>query len=147
MIWRALFGGRGKDYEKRLQHLSKEEAAVHVHMRRRVQFARRSFRNLVVLSILSKTKQASNGSISHMSWRRVDLGGPTSWHISFSSFACIPELTDELPFKLISDLINYYLCLDGLVSSRKQRKQGPASSWRRADLGGPLLLPLPAASS
>uniref|UniRef100_A0A0D9W7A0 Lunapark domain-containing protein n=1 Tax=Leersia perrieri TaxID=77586 RepID=A0A0D9W7A0_9ORYZ len=58
VIWRALFGGRGEDYEKRLQYLSKEEAAVHARMRRRAQFARRGVRNLVVLSILSEVGAA-----------------------------------------------------------------------------------------
>ncbi|KAK3142036.1 hypothetical protein QOZ80_4BG0341350 [Eleusine coracana subsp. coracana] len=53
-IWRALFGGRGDDYEKRLQHLSKEEADLLARMRRRAQFSRRGVRNLVVLSVLSE---------------------------------------------------------------------------------------------
>uniref|UniRef100_I1PN47 Uncharacterized protein n=1 Tax=Oryza glaberrima TaxID=4538 RepID=I1PN47_ORYGL len=34
MIWRALFAGRGDDYERWLQYLSKEEAAVHARLRR-----------------------------------------------------------------------------------------------------------------
>ncbi|CAL5030956.1 unnamed protein product [Urochloa decumbens] len=53
-IWRALFGGRGEDYEKRLQNLSKEEAAVLARMRRRALFSRRSVRNLIVLSVLGE---------------------------------------------------------------------------------------------
>uniref|UniRef100_A0A0D9VIL7 Lunapark zinc ribbon domain-containing protein n=1 Tax=Leersia perrieri TaxID=77586 RepID=A0A0D9VIL7_9ORYZ len=52
-MWRALFGGR-EDYEKRLQYLSKEEAAVHARMRRRTQFSRRAVRNLVVLTVLAE---------------------------------------------------------------------------------------------
>ncbi|XP_006647553.1 uncharacterized protein At2g24330-like [Oryza brachyantha] len=52
-MWRALFGGR-EDYEKRLQYLSKEEAAVHARMRRRTQFSRRAVRNLIVLSVLTE---------------------------------------------------------------------------------------------
>ncbi|KAL6651058.1 hypothetical protein ACP70R_009983 [Stipagrostis hirtigluma subsp. patula] len=53
MIWRALFGGRGQDYEKRLQYLS-EEAAVHARMRLRTQFSSRAVRNLIVLSVLGE---------------------------------------------------------------------------------------------
>ncbi|CAO2043054.1 unnamed protein product [Urochloa humidicola] len=53
-IWRALFGGRGEDYEKRLQNLSKEEAAVLARMRRRAQFSRRGVRNLIALSVLGE---------------------------------------------------------------------------------------------
>jgi endoplasmic reticulum junction formation protein lunapark len=52
-MWRALFGGR-EDFEKRLQYLSKEEAAVHARMRRRTQFSRRAVRNLIVLSVLAE---------------------------------------------------------------------------------------------
>uniref|UniRef100_A0A0E0KSX5 Lunapark domain-containing protein n=1 Tax=Oryza punctata TaxID=4537 RepID=A0A0E0KSX5_ORYPU len=54
MIWRALLGGRGEDYEKGLQYLSKEEVAVHARMHRRAQLARRGVRNLLVLSVLSE---------------------------------------------------------------------------------------------
>ncbi|CAL5026377.1 unnamed protein product [Urochloa decumbens] len=54
-IWRALFGGRGgEDYEKRLQNLSKEEAAVLARMRRRALFSRRGVRNLIALSVLGE---------------------------------------------------------------------------------------------
>ncbi|KAL6903711.1 hypothetical protein ACP4OV_004524 [Aristida adscensionis] len=53
-IWRALFGGRGQDYEKRLQYLSKEEAAVHARMRRRTRFSRRGVHNLIVISVLAE---------------------------------------------------------------------------------------------
>ncbi|CAL5068959.1 unnamed protein product [Urochloa decumbens] len=53
-IWRALFGGRGEDYEKRLQNLSKEEAAVLARMRRRAHFSRRGVRNLIALSVLGE---------------------------------------------------------------------------------------------
>lgn len=52
-MWRALFGRR-EDFEKRLQYLSKEEAAVHARMRRRTQFSRRAVRNLIVFSVLAE---------------------------------------------------------------------------------------------
>ena len=56
-IWRALFGGRGEDYEKRLQNLSKEEAAVLARMRRRALFSRRGVRNLIALSVLGEVSR------------------------------------------------------------------------------------------
>jgi hypothetical protein len=57
-IWRALFsGGRGDDYEKRLQHLSKEEADLLARMLRRTQFSHRGVRNLVLLSVLGEVPQ------------------------------------------------------------------------------------------
>ncbi|GJN02309.1 hypothetical protein PR202_ga19648 [Eleusine coracana subsp. coracana] len=58
-IWRALFGGRSEDYEKRLQHLSKEEADLLARMRRRAQFSCRGVRNLVVLSVLGEVPQSA----------------------------------------------------------------------------------------
>jgi endoplasmic reticulum junction formation protein lunapark len=54
---RALFGGRGDDFEKRLQHLSKEEADLVPRMRRRAHFSRRGIRNLVVFSVLGEVSQ------------------------------------------------------------------------------------------
>nr|XP_010907838.3 uncharacterized protein At2g24330 [Elaeis guineensis] len=51
-IWRGIFGVRSEDYEKRLQSLSKEEAAVHARMKRRAQSSRRMVRNLIVLSVI-----------------------------------------------------------------------------------------------
>ena len=53
-IWRALFGGRGEDYEKRLRNLSKEEAAVLARMGRRAHFSRRGVRNLIAVSVLGE---------------------------------------------------------------------------------------------
>ncbi|KAE8767194.1 Superkiller viralicidic activity 2-like protein 2 [Hordeum vulgare] len=50
---RGIFDGR-EDYEKRLQYLSKEEAAMHARMRRRTQFSRRTFRNIIVLSVVAE---------------------------------------------------------------------------------------------
>ncbi|RWV83159.1 hypothetical protein GW17_00055276 [Ensete ventricosum] len=51
-LWWWIFGGRSEDYEKRLQHLSKEEAAVHARMKRRAQSSRRMIRNLIVFSVI-----------------------------------------------------------------------------------------------
>ncbi|KAE8779921.1 DExH-box ATP-dependent RNA helicase DExH9 [Hordeum vulgare] len=52
-MWRGIFGGR-EDYEKHLQYLSKEEAAVHARMRRRTQFSRRTVHNIIVLSVVAE---------------------------------------------------------------------------------------------
>ncbi|XP_064944974.1 uncharacterized protein At2g24330 isoform X2 [Musa acuminata AAA Group] len=51
-LWGWIFGGRSEDYEKRLQHLSKEEAAVHARMKRRAQSSRRMIRNVIVFSVI-----------------------------------------------------------------------------------------------
>jgi len=44
-------------YEKRLQNLSKEEAAVLARMRRRALFSRRGVRNLIALSVLGEVSR------------------------------------------------------------------------------------------
>ncbi|KAG0497857.1 hypothetical protein HPP92_002548 [Vanilla planifolia] len=50
-LWRGIFGGGGEDYEKRLKHLSNEEALVHARMKRRALRSRRMARNVIVLSV------------------------------------------------------------------------------------------------
>ncbi|KAI5015164.1 hypothetical protein ZWY2020_056554 [Hordeum vulgare] len=52
-MWRGILGGR-EDYEKHLQYLSKEEAAVHARMRRLTRFSRRTVRNITVLSVVAE---------------------------------------------------------------------------------------------
>ncbi|MQL74102.1 hypothetical protein Taro_006474, partial [Colocasia esculenta] len=50
-IWHGIFRG-GKDFEKRLQYLSKEETSVHMRVKRRAQCWRRTARNIIVFSVL-----------------------------------------------------------------------------------------------
>ncbi|CAA2986888.1 Hypothetical predicted protein [Olea europaea subsp. europaea] len=51
-MWNALFRLRGDDFEKRLQHISKEEVAVLARIRRRSQRWRWMARNLIIFSVL-----------------------------------------------------------------------------------------------
>ena len=51
-IWNGLFRRHGDDFEKRLQHISKEEASVLARMKRRSQSSRTMTRNLIVLSVI-----------------------------------------------------------------------------------------------
>lgn len=51
-VWNAVFRSQGDDFEKRLQHITKEEAAVLSRMRRRSQSWRRMIRNFIILSVL-----------------------------------------------------------------------------------------------
>ncbi|XP_010548513.1 PREDICTED: uncharacterized protein At2g24330-like [Tarenaya hassleriana] len=50
-LWDGVFRIRGDDFEKRLQYISKEEAAVLSRMKRRSQTWRKLSRNLIVFSI------------------------------------------------------------------------------------------------
>lgn len=51
-VWNIIFRRRSDDFEKRLQYISKEEAAVLSRMKRRSLTWRRMTRNLIVLSII-----------------------------------------------------------------------------------------------
>lgn len=51
-VWNAVFRSQGDDFEKRLQHITKEEASVLSRMRRRSQSWKRMIRNFIILSVL-----------------------------------------------------------------------------------------------
>ncbi|EOY29121.1 hypothetical protein QUC31_020950 [Theobroma cacao] len=51
-VWNAIFRIHGDDFEKRLEHISKEEAAVLARMKRRSQTWRRMVRHLIVFSVI-----------------------------------------------------------------------------------------------
>ncbi|KAG8367441.1 hypothetical protein BUALT_Bualt16G0072500 [Buddleja alternifolia] len=51
-IWNVLFRVRGDDFEKRLQHISKEEASVLARITRRSNSWRRMTKHLIILSVL-----------------------------------------------------------------------------------------------
>lgn len=51
-MWNSLFGSHKDDFEKRLQHISKEEAAVIARINKRSQNWRRMTRHLIVLSVI-----------------------------------------------------------------------------------------------
>ncbi|KAG0475997.1 hypothetical protein HPP92_012838 [Vanilla planifolia] len=51
-LWRVIFGRGGDDCEKRLKHLSKEEASLHSRMRRRALSSRRMVKNVIIISLV-----------------------------------------------------------------------------------------------
>lgn len=51
-IWNVIFRIHGDDFEKRLQYISKEEAAVLARMKRRSQSWRRMIRHLIIFSVI-----------------------------------------------------------------------------------------------
>ncbi|XP_077235289.1 uncharacterized protein At2g24330-like [Tasmannia lanceolata] len=50
-IWNGIFRTHNEDFEKRLQHLSNEEASVHARMKRRAQRWRGTARNLIIFYV------------------------------------------------------------------------------------------------
>lgn len=55
-LWWALFRVRGDDFEKRLEHISKEEAAILTRIAKRSHSWRRVARNIVIFFILAEVK-------------------------------------------------------------------------------------------
>nr|DAD43304.1 TPA_asm: hypothetical protein HUJ06_001534 [Nelumbo nucifera] len=55
-VWNGIFRTRAEDFEKRLQHISKEEAAVLARMKRRSQSWRQTARNLIVFSMVFEVR-------------------------------------------------------------------------------------------
>lgn len=51
-IWNGIFRSRRDDFEKRLQYISKEEAAVMARVSRRSRSWRRTSRQLIAFSVL-----------------------------------------------------------------------------------------------
>lgn len=51
--------GNKNDFEKRLQHLSKEEVAVHSRLKRRTQYWRKLARAIIVYSVLGEVGSLS----------------------------------------------------------------------------------------
>lgn len=51
-FWRAVFRIGGEDFEKRLQHISKEEATVFARITRRAHSWRRTTRQFITLSVV-----------------------------------------------------------------------------------------------
>ncbi|RWW03226.1 hypothetical protein GW17_00033628 [Ensete ventricosum] len=50
-LWRGIFGD-DDDFQKRLEHLSKEEASVVARLKRRAHSSRNMARNIVLLSVI-----------------------------------------------------------------------------------------------
>ncbi|XP_051143011.1 uncharacterized protein At2g24330-like [Andrographis paniculata] len=73
-LWNALFRTRGDDFEKRLEHISKEEAAILSRIARRAYSSQRRTRNLIIFSLLS---EVSAIGYAIMSTRSLDLDWKT----------------------------------------------------------------------
>ncbi|XP_073150259.1 uncharacterized protein At2g24330 [Henckelia pumila] len=72
-LWGALFRAHGDDFEKRLQHISKEEAAVLGRITRRSQSWRRVARQLIAFSVLFEVVAVVYAIMTtrslHMNWK------------------------------------------------------------------------------
>lgn len=99
-IWGALFRVREDDFEKRLKHISKEEAAVLARITKRSHSWRRVARNLIVLSLVLEVIAVG---YAIMSTRSLDLNWKTrALHVlpmfllpflSFTSYSLMRSFT------------------------------------------------------
>lgn len=65
-IWNGIFRLHNDDFEKRLQYISKEEAAVLGRLKRRSQTCRRTIRQLITFSIIFEVpncRQCFHGNV------------------------------------------------------------------------------------
>ncbi|PKA48236.1 Uncharacterized protein AXF42_Ash020633 [Apostasia shenzhenica] len=95
-IWRWIFGLRNEDYEKKLQHLSKEETAVHTRMKRRAHSLKERCRNLIVFSLTFEEKfmpvlEASLVLVVDMASPMLELTAPSV------PYPCLPHVLSTQP--------------------------------------------------
>ncbi|PHT50482.1 hypothetical protein CQW23_10229 [Capsicum baccatum] len=62
-MWNSIFRSKKDDFEKRLQHISKEEAAVIARINKRSQNWRRMTRHLIILSVLFEVMRCTDALV------------------------------------------------------------------------------------
>ncbi|XP_012451208.1 uncharacterized protein At2g24330 [Gossypium raimondii] len=113
-IWNAIFRIHGDDFEKRLEHISKEEAAVLSRMKRRSQTWRRMIRNLIAFSVILEVVAVS---YAIMTTRSVDLNWkmrafrvlpmfllPAFSSVAYSAFVSFTRMCDRRDQKTLERL-------------------------------------------
>ncbi|XP_010273203.1 PREDICTED: uncharacterized protein At2g24330-like [Nelumbo nucifera] len=103
-VWGGIFRIRGEDFEKRLEHISKEETSVLARMKRRSHSWRRTARNIIVFSVVLEVVAVS---YAIMTTRALDL----NWKMR--ALRVLPMfLLPALSFLVYSTLVNFTRMLD-----------------------------------
>ncbi|XP_022732613.1 uncharacterized protein At2g24330-like [Durio zibethinus] len=113
-IWNAIFRIHGDDFEKRLQHISKEEAVVLARIKRRSQTWRRMIRHLIVFSVILEVVAVA---YAIMTTRSVELNWktrafralpmfllPAFCSVAYSAFVRITRMCDHRDQKTLERL-------------------------------------------
>ncbi|XVF35766.1 hypothetical protein REPUB_Repub18cG0174300 [Reevesia pubescens] len=113
-IWNAIFRIHGDDFEKRLQHISKEEAAVLARLKRRSRTWRRMIRHLIVFSVILEVIAVA---YAIMKTRSVELNWkmrafrvlpmfllPAFSSVAYSAFVSITRMCDRRDQKTLERL-------------------------------------------
>lgn len=113
-LWNALFRGRGDDFEKRLEHISKEEAAVLARIARRAHRSRRTTRQLIIFSLLSEVIAVCYAVVSTRSidldWKKRAMRVmpmfllPALWIITHSGLKSFTKMRDQKDHRTLENL-------------------------------------------
>ncbi|XP_041021147.1 uncharacterized protein At2g24330-like isoform X2 [Juglans microcarpa x Juglans regia] len=112
-VWKGIFRLHGDDFEKRLQYISKEEAAVLNRTKRRSRTWRRMTRNLIIFSVILEVVAIS---YAIMTTRSMDL----NWKIR--AFSVLPMfLFPALSFVAYSAFISFIRMCDRMDQKTLER--------------------------
>ncbi|XP_042003742.1 uncharacterized protein At2g24330-like [Salvia splendens] len=113
-LWAAVFGLGSNDFEKRLRHISKEEAAVLSRIAKRCQTSRRSTRQFIILSVIL---EAIAVVYAIMTTRSLDLNWrlrafrvlpmfllPVLFFVAYSAFRSYTKMRDAKDHKTLENL-------------------------------------------
>ncbi|GMJ11140.1 hypothetical protein HRI_004783200 [Hibiscus trionum] len=113
-VWSAIFRTGGDNFEKRLEHITKEEHAVLARMKKRSQVSRGITRHLIAFSVVLEVLAVA---YAIMTTRSVDLDWkmrafrvlpmfllPVFSSIAYSTFANITKMCDEKDKKTLERL-------------------------------------------
>ncbi|KAF5461504.1 hypothetical protein F2P56_017593 [Juglans regia] len=112
-VWKGIFRLHGDDFEKRLQYISKEEAAVLNRTKRRSRTWRRMTRNLIIFSVILEVVAVS---YAIMTTRSMDL----NWKMR--AFSVLPMfLLPGLSFVAYSAFISFIRMCDRMDQKTLER--------------------------
>ncbi|KAG6411191.1 hypothetical protein SASPL_129269 [Salvia splendens] len=150
-LWAAVFGLGSNDFEKRLRHISKEEAAVLSRIAKRCQTSRRSTRQFIILSVIL---EAIAVVYAIMTTRSLDLNWrlrafrvlpmfllPVLFFVAYSAFRSYTKMRDAKDHKTLENLqaerqakinelkekTNYYTTQQLIQSSVQRYDPDPAA--------------------
>ncbi|CAI9106113.1 OLC1v1005182C2 [Oldenlandia corymbosa var. corymbosa] len=113
-VWNAVFRSQGDDFEKRLQHITKEEASVLSRMRRRSQSWKRIRRDFIVMSVLLEAIAVGYAIMTtralELDWRMRALRVlpmfllPALSFLTFSAFSSFNTMRDRKDQKTLERL-------------------------------------------
>ncbi|XP_047952570.1 uncharacterized protein At2g24330-like isoform X1 [Salvia hispanica] len=113
-LWASVFGLGSNDFEKRLRHISKEEAAVLSRIARRCQTSRRTTRQFIILSVILEAIAVVYAMLTtrslNLNWHIRALRVlpmfllPVVFFVTYSAFRSYTKLRDAKDHKTLENL-------------------------------------------